>query len=304
MAERDELSLELHFARDLADSDVLARLQRELARLAPRMTAGLDVQAHGRDRDRLRVAPDDPDSLRRAVLARGSHRGATYHALAADGPPPAYARRFGAAQLRSRAPGTAGCRLGVDFDAMVPARPSGDSWLWSNSIRAHVSAQRVEGRHRAEWVEQLAAALAITPDFLWGAAYMNAEFSASNLDTSDGVRAVGRDVRRHLPGVYWLNLFGRPYVDLIGRDTLLSAPGDVRELEGAVLLRPYGQPERWRDALHVKARLREHLGEDVFFDRAQPAGPSRAPDLGLGELPAHRPLQVVTADGERFTPLP
>jgi hypothetical protein len=63
-------------------------------------------------------------------------------------------------------------------------------------------------------------------DVLWGAAWQDDEFRWSNLhDEADGMWALGRDMRRSLPGLFWLNAFGPPYVDMIGHDSLTSRAG-------------------------------------------------------------------------------
>jgi hypothetical protein len=302
--ETDDLCLELHYGRDLIDSDVLMTLQAVLASSAPKMFASLEVHAYERDRDRLVVAPEQKTSLRDAVLARGTQRGATYDALVAESPLPADERRFGSVLLRGRGAGTGGHFISVAFDTKVPAMPMG-IWLWSNSIGMTVSTASLEGSQRSSWMEGFAANLSRHPDFLWGAAYLQQEFAASNLDTTNGVRAIGRDVRRYLPGVFWLNLFGKPYRDLIGVRALRSALAAViDEDKHRVILRAFESPEDWPDGLDAKKRLRQQLGDDVFFDRSQPERPTRAPAFDLSPLPERPPFEVFTSDGEHFTRLP
>ncbi len=301
----DDLYLELHYGRDLIQSDVLMRLQAVLASSAPKMFASLEVHAYERDRERVVVTREQATSLRDAVLARGTERGATYYALLAESSLAPDTRRFGNVLLRGRGPGTGGRYAFVQFDTQVPARPIGSTWLWSNSIEMTVSTARLEGQDRSTWMEAFAADLSRHPDFLWGAAYLRQEFEASNLDTTEGERAIGRDVRRHLPGVFWLNLFGQPYRDLIGIPALRTAPAAiVDEDDHRVILRAFESPEDWVTGVGAKEELRRHLGDDFFFDRRQPERPTRAPDFGLvplRELPA---FQVFTSDGEHFTVLP
>jgi hypothetical protein len=75
-------------------------------------------------------------------------------------------------------------------------------------------------------VTRVATTLVNHPDFLWGAAFDRDGFRARNLDETSGARALGRDMSKALPGLYWLNLFGAPYVDLIGVERLRTAPLD------------------------------------------------------------------------------
>ncbi len=76
-----DLCFEFHYGCDLADADVLAQLQTALGRLAPRMSATLEVHAYERDRTRRHVDVADPDALRAAVVAKGTERGPTFQAL-------------------------------------------------------------------------------------------------------------------------------------------------------------------------------------------------------------------------------
>lgn len=302
----EDLCLELHYGRDLIQSDVLIQLQEVLASSAPKMFASLEVHAYERDRDRMVLSPEQPTSLRDAVLARGTHRGATYDALVAESPPPPEVRRFGDVLLRGRGPGTGGRYVSVRFDTKTPAMPIGSTWLWSNSIGMTVSTARLEGHQRSSWMEKFAADLSQHPDFLWGAAYLRQEFRASNLnDTDQGMWAIGRDVRRHLPGIFWLNLFGNPYRDLMGVRALGTAAAAVVDMgEHRVVLRAFESPEDWSDSVAAKEQLRRQLGDDIFFDRQRPGRPTQAPDFGLAPLRELPPFQVLTSDGEHFTPLP
>ena len=155
------------------------------------MSARLEVQAHERDPDRIVVAPEQVTSPPDAVLARGTHRGPTYHALRGESPLPADERRFGRASLRGRGAGTRGRYVSVDLDTDVPPRPMGSDWHWRNSIGMAISTARLEGRPRSSWVQAFAADLSRHPDFLRGAAYLRQEFAAST--------ATGRRPRRGHP---------------------------------------------------------------------------------------------------------
>jgi hypothetical protein len=304
-AEPADLCFELHYGCDLADADVLARLQEVLSRVAPRITDTLEVHAYERDPARRRVDLTDPDGLRAAVVAKGSERGATFQALAQGQEDRLRMLRFGQVILRGRGSGTSGVYLDVGFDRRVPARPSGTNWLWSNSIGGRISARHVEGSDRQEWVCRLIDELATTTTMVWGAAYLSREFWRSNIDTSRGMEAIGRDMRRSLPGVYWLNVFGLPYLDLIGERRLLDAPADTADRRGGhVVIRAYRDAEDWEAHQKTRSRLAAALGAEHFFDRDDPARQHRAPDFGLPELPERPPFRVLTSDGIHFTPLP
>lgn len=233
----EDLCFEFHYGHDLMATDVLPALQLVLAEVAPTMASTLEVHSYERDPGRRRVDLADPGSLRAAVEAKGTERGSLYRDIAARHGVSGESRRFGHVLLWGRGRRAAGFFLGVDFDTLAPARPSGDQWLWSNSIGGRISPAQVEGIARQDWLQRFAYRLAAQTDIVWGAGYHHAEFASTNLDTSHGIRVMGRDVRQFLPGIYWLNVFGRPYRDLIGTERLLSAPAArVDEIGGQVIV--------------------------------------------------------------------
>jgi hypothetical protein len=301
----EDLCFEFHYGRDLVTTDVLPVLQLVLAEVAPTLAAALEVRSYERDPDRRRVDLADPQSLRAAVAAKGTERGALYRDLAASHGISGSSRRFGHALLQGRGPATAGFFLSIDFDTLAPARPSGDQWLWSNSIGGRISPATVEGLARQQWLLRFTYRLAAQTDIVWGAGYHHAEFAATNLDTSHGIRAIGRDVRQYLPGVYWLNVFGRPYRDLIGTEELLSAPAVTADQVGShVIIQACQDAEDWAGNQASRHALQTELGAEYFYDRDNPGRNHRAPGFGLAELPPTPPLRVFTDDGTNFTPLP
>lgn len=294
------LSFEVHFSVKLVASDVLDGLQDALASLSPGFCADLRVMSYERDREVRRVAPGLP--LRQAVAEKGLQRGETYRSLVQDSGPPSHGREFGDAIVRGSAPRT---NLYIRFDDLTPAMPIGQNWLFSNSISGQVGPTKVCGIPRTTFVFELVTVLGSMRDALWGAAHDDSEFRSRNLyDEPDGMRALGRDIRRSLPGLYWLNLFGQPYRRLIGDSTLATTPAaDVHDLGVALLIRLWEKPEDWGADLAIDRRRRalEHLGPQYFFDREQPNRATTAPDFGLAPLPARRPLQAFSSDGTTFT---
>jgi uncharacterized protein YaiI (UPF0178 family) len=119
------------------------------------------------------------------------------------------------------------------------------------------------------------------------------------------MRALGRDVRKSLPGVFWLNVFGPAYVDLIGAERLRNASVATNSvLVNNVLVRAYAKPEDWSTDLGVShhSQLVDYLGQRYFYDRSHPDRLTVAPDFGLARLPLSRPFQVVAGEGKHFTP--
>jgi hypothetical protein len=258
------------------------------------------------ERDRTAVDVDlrDPMAVHAAVVQKGSARGPVFQDLTSTEGRPRHPRRFGDVMLRGR---TSRTWLKVRFDEYVPAMPMGDKWLFSNSVSFSTTRSRLASTQAHEWIRALLYTLASGSDVLRGAAWDDDEFRASNLhDGEEGVWALGRDVRRSLPGLFWLNAFGPPYVDLIGRATFDTVPASVAHVGSSVVVELYPSPGDWATASGSEARNRVlgHVGRRFFYDRKALNLETFAPDFGLPELAPGKPLRVLTTDGRTFTVLP
>ncbi len=84
--------------------------------------------------------------------------------------------------------------------------------------------------------------------------------------------SIGREIFSYLPDLYWLTIFGPPYVKLFGRERLLSAPAyRVEELPyGMVWIQLSESPLDMRDRydeLHAQRQaIKAHLNQNAFFD--------------------------------------
>lgn len=291
------LEFEVHFATDLVSSDVIDALQAALVTISPKFCARLRVLEYERDRDAVSVDALEAGALHDAVVSKGVHRGALYDQLSAASPPPEHPRRFGSVFVRGSAPKTF---LGIRFDEYAPARPSGEKWLFSNTVSGEIGAARVGGVPQVEWVSQLMIALGEHPELLWGAACDHDEFWKRNIhDDARGMWALGRDMSRSLPGLYWLNLFGPSYRRLIGDERLHNAPAvDTRLVGRSMAFTLYDGPQDWTttDGVRRHHDVLEHVGRQFFFDREAPDAKTVAPDFGLPALSPKDPLRVVIRD--------
>lgn len=115
---------------------------------------------------------------------------------------------------------------------------------------------------------------------VWGAVYPPGQYDAKVMQREPSVRAIGRDFSRWLPGLFWLNFFGSRYVELIGKDRLLSAAEGAREVDGGVLVPVTGNPKGWDTAAYqrVEQEVVDHIGRDYFFSKEDPDKPGLAPD--------------------------
>ena len=93
------------------------------------------------------------------------------------------------------------------------------------------------------------------------------------------------ELRRGLPTLYWRNLFGRPYVELFGRDRLASLPvySIVETTWGfAVQLTPLPPTDAdYPTFREIRERAIDHLGRDAFLSDATPHRATRLPDFGV-----------------------
>jgi hypothetical protein len=85
------------------------------------------------------------------------------------------------------------------------------------------------------------------------------------------------NIENCLPGLFWLNVFGPPYVELFGRGRLLSASvAHIGELTNGVVIRISEQLEddavSWSEFKTRRALCRNHLNSDAFFDSSARAG--------------------------------
>jgi hypothetical protein len=117
-------------------------------------------------------------------------------------------------------------------------------------------------------------------------------FSKNLVEGPIVANAVGINLRKHLPGIYWANFFGPRYVEFFGEGRLMSAPAhDVQRLgEAGILLLMSKSPFDY-DKAEVKETeeaVVEHLGPEAFFFKSDPEEKKyRAPDLS--DLPQFAP---------------
>ena len=97
--------------------------------------------------------------------------------------------------------------------------------------------------------------------FVWSnGVYGNAHHSSNSIYTP------GLDYRTCLGGITWMNLFGKPYVKMFGRDVIETAPCKVEEFaENCFMLLTEKKPIRANpELLEIQERVKNHLGKDAF----------------------------------------
>lgn len=270
------IDLAFYFDRFLFGNHTLDTLQRVLARKAPQWAKGLHVFVESEA-----VVPIDVNeegSLARAVRAETARRGNLFTALQGELASPAN-HTFGIVELRGADP-SLGVIVVFDENILVAA---GDEHRWGNRITVQVCRSKVANVDAVDWSKgcfELCMRL-LVPTFGKGACLE--EYDAKNMVSDDsGTRAVGVDVRNGLSGLYWLNGYGAPYVDLLGEQKLLTAPtATAKRVDGAVVLAIAEDGRRWNTASYraTESAVRQHLGTEFFFCKQAPERKLRTIDF-------------------------
>jgi hypothetical protein len=91
-----------------------------------------------------------------------------------------------------------------------------------------------------------------------------------------------RDYGQGLPGLFWRNFFGPPFVRMFG-ERLTTLPAEFKhELgDGIVLVQPYELPTQagTPEAIARERQLIAHLGSECFYDHEHHRKPTRLPEL-------------------------
>ncbi|MEW6128675.1 MAG: hypothetical protein AB1757_16670 [Acidobacteriota bacterium] len=91
-----------------------------------------------------------------------------------------------------------------------------------------------------------------------------------------------------LAGIYWVNLFGKPYIDFFGRGKLLNSPCyEVREIkEGLIILKTARTPlsPEILDDDSVAIHLKSYLNNNAFAGPNFPDQPCEVPEFDFSEV--------------------
>jgi hypothetical protein len=265
--EPTDLDGELVFNRFLGGDD-LDLVQELLVASAPKWCRRLRVQFE--PRDRRPIDTSDPHVLARAVREEGAERGELYHALVERYGPGPYERFTASVELRGSGPELT---VVVSVDEMVVAR-SRDRLKLGNHITLQIRKPKVEGQLGAVWLRETMRLWCERLSPAWACAQQMTEYDAKVMsDDPHLVAAVGRDFGSHLPGLFWWNYFGPPYRRLLGDARLRSSPGEhVAVVGDGVVVQLSEDPSGWGTPGYaaMEQRVRDHLGTELFFSKADP----------------------------------
>jgi hypothetical protein len=270
-----DLDCEIVFDRYIGVGDALDVLQDVLVTLAPRWVSQLRIWRGPRDQRPIDIT--QRGALGTAVMAAVSERGPTYQSLVDRHGVPPFERLAGSAELRGSGPELV---VVVSADTMVVS-PLGVKQQLGNRIAVQVRRPRVDGSPGAAWLEEAFEMLCARLSPAWGWAGHAREYWAKVMTDAPRVEAVGRDFGRFLPGVFWLNFFGRRYRELIGIDRLQSAPAEsVAVIDDGVLIAIATDPGAWDTPEYAvsEQQVQDRLGTELFFSKAEPGRLTVAPD--------------------------
>jgi hypothetical protein len=105
-----------------------------------------------------------------------------------------------------------------------------------------------------------------------------------------GLRSL--DMVKHLPAIYWSQVFGPPYVRLFGLDMLLSVPAYKVEQLGPEMVYVqlteslFDVRDRYEEVDAVRQKVKFHIDDNIIFDpQNQPDHIYRVPDFQFPPKP-------------------
>jgi hypothetical protein len=103
--------------------------------------------------------------------------------------------------------------------------------------------------------------------FVWSNGFYGHAYHGSKPIFSSGL-----DYKTCLPGISWLNLFGKPYVNMFGADVIESAPCYVEKFaESSYILLTSKEPRTVTpDLLYRHELVKDHLGKEAFDRKDTP----------------------------------
>lgn len=281
---RDQLrtDLTLCFGESFFEGSCLRDIEAFLRRELPEWTSDLSIwRGEKRGPARRSRIGDFARDVQDAAAARGP----LYAQLIKQHGAGPYQRRTGSVELR----GSDNALIIVLTLDEYRFAPSAGRWLWGNTLTMQLTGTEVLGRAAGDFAGCIGAQACAALSPWYGHAELVQERDEKNISRADGgVMAIGGDISRYLPGLYWLNFFGEPYCNLIGRERLLTAPAfSCEAIDAGVLICLASSLEAWdsTERRTVEARVLAHLGDQYFFDRNTTERKTVAPDFGLEELP-------------------
>jgi len=267
------MDVEIDFSFDLASGASLDAIQTLIRDSAPTWSSSLRIW-HTRNRQ-TPIDIGQEGALRREVKRALSYHGPTYEAMTER--LPVEERRAGAIELRG---GSTELIIIIEVDEL-PFAPAGRALLFGNRISFQIRRSKVENCASYEWSEAILLQACSSLQPAWAGAWTPEEYVSKVMAASEVSDAIGRDISRYIPGLFWLNFFGAEYCNFIGEETLLSVPCEARRVGSGVLIKLDARPA-WNTPSYRRAESAtlRHIGREFFFDRNRSPQITKAPLWG------------------------
>lgn len=207
-----------------------------------------------------------PSRVASTVLSTALERGPTFAALQSRLGASPSPRRLGSVELKgSQSSITAVWSLDDHVFQKIA-----ENYLWGNTLALQLRGAMAKRRDDFGLLSSEFWALCKELQPIYAYAYAVDEFDAKNMDLTHGARAIGNDISKHFPGLYWENYFRSDLVNRIWNGMpLLPDCAKTHAIDGLAF--NLGEsPYSWTDPLRVQceSKVRAMLGNNLFFDRA------------------------------------
>ncbi len=158
----------------------------------------------------------------------------------------------------------------------------------NNTISVEIlKISEIEGQCINEWTMDFFSEITKSLPIRYARAYQNAEFTTKNLI---GTSVMGVNIYKSLPGLYWLNYFGIPYVKMIGEEKITDSissliekhnGGLIEKHNGGILLCLDEDPFNWNTKSYqdIEQKVIACIGKQYFFLKDDPYQSTVAPDF-------------------------
>lgn len=178
-------------------------------------------------------------------------------------------RPSGSVHFKTR-DGSKGIHLRFDRYELAPVL---DAFHFGNTLSIESDEMEFSGEQLAEVGLYVMKTIFNNDLFDHGYCCLSGQYDALNLDRSEGgVRAMGLDASKWLPGFYWANYMGAYLCNHIGREKLLTVPGcSCTKLGSGILVTNDLPPDHWSDVTYKdNARsAMDYIGQYLFFEKGK-----------------------------------
>jgi hypothetical protein len=265
------IDCDFYFDSFICNKDFFNKLHQSLISLAPVWSTELKLFIH--TSDITSVPKYESGLLYKLFFEKNQHYVKKFKAIQKN------PRWFGSAELRGK---DNSIIVVVSTDEHKFSQ-AGKNWHFKNSVTIQIRKRNIENLQAADWAQKAFSYCCNEWNLLYANGNFSQEFEAKNMDfTGGGVRAIGVDYSRYLPGIYWLNYFGKRYVDFIGKEKLLTTPAyKVEKIGYGILVQLHEDGSKWdsKEYRKVENNILNYIGRQYFFNLNNPDKKTLAPNF-------------------------